>query len=226
MSPRSIYRLIVAILAAFTLAGCSNVESMKFGPKTVFEDVKEKLEAPGKPFTPRFSIGQGSRRVQAWDNVDDAREVFARPKRAFEFSDRPATLGSAFKTEGWESASDGYGIISYEDRVVAAVREQYKVAPEAVRNMFMAFIDAYQPMEPTRILGQTCEYAFWTLGDEVLMISSVKVADGQFNLTIAVGDKLVMSALRMDPALAIADKNRADAFVADQQAKAAGSDSQ
>ncbi len=151
------------------------------------------------------------RRVAVGDEFREALEVFrpGRRVKAFELRDLPASLGPEFAPRGWETDSEGFGLVVYGERVAAAVRTVSGRSESEMMDAAEAYGRLYRRLQPVEVAGQTSRYWFFESGNQRLMVCGARTHKGNWTVTLAVGLNPVMDALRMSPARAKEDALRA-----------------
>lgn len=199
----------ISLLALFAaLAGCGDPEKIDLAPKPVF-DIANKSKPPEFGEATSIQLKNGPDALKVGDDVAASLGFFAKPKKAYEFRDLPNVFPPEFKSNGWENDVEGYGLISFDNRVAAAMRLLHKVDEARVQNEITSI--RYQSGRETEtVTGRAARYWFWESGRHRQMVCAVPEGKDTFLLTIAIGELNTMNALRMNQRLAEADTKRAD----------------
>ncbi|MCA1946564.1 MAG: hypothetical protein LDL56_10270 [Armatimonadetes bacterium] len=152
----------------------------------------------------RLGLWRDGRKVRPGDTVEDAMDVFPRPRNAAVFYDPPSVFGKDFRAKGWDSGREGFGVIATRGQVVLALRVEYDVAAERP----MELVDQYTAEHglPTSTVeeGKT-SYWFWDRAPYRLAVCRTQDAEGNVALVSGVGVIPAMEAIGLGPAVAAAD---------------------
>lgn len=148
-----------------------------------------------------------NREVHVGQEVSEAENLIARPRRAADFRDLPPSFGAGYRSRGWEGDGEGFGIISYTNRVVVAVHTIGGVDERRLETMLTRYRTASE-LKPD-VAGESARYWFNAKGSIQLMLCAVQGKDGLY-ITEAVGWDRAMQALRMNPLQAENDVRKAD----------------
>jgi hypothetical protein len=147
------------------------------------------------------------RRAQVGTLLQEAEKLFPKPeRRAIAFRDLPPGFGPGYRSSGWETDVEGYGIISVEGKVVVAVHQIMGADEDRVdevllkyrRGLDPRFVSAFDPRNP-HPQGVWARYWFAEENNHRLMVSAVRTGGGEVHITEAIGSAEAMSALRMGP---------------------------
>lgn len=159
--------------------------------------------------------------IQVGDAWDKAKDVFPEPRDAFEFSDLPKGFGNDYKARGWETARQGFGVITFDDKIVSAMFQDDDVSTDRLTEI----LDTY-----TRVLGRPAtvestqvRYWFYEKAGQRLMICAESADRNTVRLTEAMGDDVVLNALGIGVPEAQRDSVRLRQILEQQAAKAAQS---
>jgi hypothetical protein len=189
---------------------------MQFGPQPVFAAPSRPAPLPDFGSESSLALIHGDERLRLGAPTREAQVFFVKPKRAFEFSDRPPGFGPEFGAWGWESQAEGFGLISHLGRSVVALHEQYKSPQERVNVVIDSYLRINGTESATAISGDSVRYWFWEQGRSRLMLCVVHTDGTTYNITEAIGELAAMDTLRMSPLTAVQDKVRADGALRDR----------
>lgn len=214
-----IRKLTLICIALASLLGCGNDKEMPFGPQAIFPAPDKPAPIPIFGEDTSLALIHNDDRLSVGSPARGAIDFYPRPSKAFEFTDRPPGFGPEFRTTGWASQSEGFGLIFYQDRVAVALREYYSLSPDQVAEV----VDAYSRLQAreslTEVKGMSVQYYFWEQARHRLMICVVSMPDKPSTVTIGLGEIQLMNELRMSPIAAVADKNRAENALQDLKQK-------
>ncbi len=155
---------------------------------------------------------------------EEALDMFVEPPGSYEKSDLPPSIAAPFEAFAWQTRTEGFGMILYQNKVGAAVHEIDKVTPDRLDEVVRAYQSQYGPAF-THLQGRHVEYWFWQSrsqagrGDHLLMVTKVQAKPNLLNITEAIGTVPVMEALRMTEQSANGDLARADRMLDEQRPK-------
>lgn len=190
--------------------GCGDTSQLDLAPKPVFE---AKTTAPLQPFfgpETRIALLNSSSELYVGAPADKAMDHFGRPRRAYEFRDLPEGFTKDYRSMGWENDLEGFGIITYRDRVAVAVREWSATDAETVDEAVATYSRRYGPTDPEVVEGKSGRYWFWEIERHRMMICAVPGLNNRFHLVLAIGERNSMDYLRMSADRAREDIVRAD----------------
>ncbi len=189
-------RALLFCAAALVVAGCdpsvglSRDETAQVAPA-------DSVKGPGSTLPTAVSLLAIKGQVKVGDTVDHAYAVLPPPVEAYEFKDLPPGFQPPYAARGWESGRQGFGVITHEKLVVAAMYQLDRI-DEATLNLTKR---AYQDLlgAPThQISGTNVRYWFWARELQSLVICALRSSRG-LHVTIAMGDNAVLSGLRISP---------------------------
>jgi len=225
------------ILVVLTVTGCASSEQPKVaakeedGPPRFSKDVglvgsvyRTNLFLAHPNLTSRLRVLNLSNKLYLGDDVDRALEVFGPPPRAYDVTDLPpGWKEQGYQAAGWETgvrpkgeaAVEGFGLVLQKDRVALALF----TVEHADGQLFSRITSDYQDelkSKPTAVANKRSQYRFWTIGDQVLMVSTTSARSGEA-VTVAIGAKALMDGLRMNPDRAKEDIQEAERLLATRQ---------
>lgn len=193
------------------------METLSLGPQPIFPAPVKPVAAPTFGEESEIAMRRNNERLRVGVSMATATSFLPKPKKAYDFKDKPAGFGPEFRSTGWEANDQAFGVLAYEDRTCLAMHEMFKVTDEEVQTLVQDYQYALRDSEWSTISGEYSRYWFYESGRDRIMICAVKVADNSFHVTIAVGETSVMDTLRMNTRFAIEDKNRSDALAKDKK---------
>lgn len=224
-------RLVVAAAVLAALAGCDVPKApVAAAPKPA----PLEMVAPDFAVSTRIGLLRQRGKLRVGDSLERALDLFQPPKRAREFSALPPNLKPPYRAIGWESNSEGYGVISYEDKVAAAVHTWNQATEDQVTQLVNVYQDEMRSV-PELVAGRVSRYWFWEMPrmraggspasvadvHQRLMIVAVRNSDGTHVLTEAMGDVFALNAIRANLYAAKSDVPAADTLAA-SKSEAAG----
>jgi len=218
-------RWVVAATALFTLMGCDVPQETLASPP---KQTPPEMEAPDFTVSTRIGLMRQRGKLKVGDSLERALDLFQPPKRAREFADLPSRLTPPYRAQGWESNTEGFGVISFEDRVAGAVHTWDQATEDQVAELVNGYQDELRAV-PELVAGSLTRYWFWELPrmrpgvstptsaadvHQRLMVVAVRSPKGTFVLTEAMGDVFVMNAIRANLYAAKSDVAAADDLAA------------
>jgi hypothetical protein len=148
---------------------------------------------------PEIVMPTGEGGIVVGMSVDAAMRQFAIPSRATTVKGMPLNLTDPpFSVTGWQNASQGFGVISVDGKVGLAVR-RLNVAPKNfVAEAVEAQMKAAGGEPPVTLSDEVVSYYFWERETQRVMINAVRLPDGNYSVTWAIGDITIMDNLRMN----------------------------
>jgi hypothetical protein len=177
-----------------------------------------KAEAPAVPAVPAPArveptdvglVRQGGI-VRVGDTWQTAREVFPQPSTAFEFDDLPERFRQTYKARGWETAKEGFGVITYQGRIVSAMHQTERATQDQLKAVLDTYRERLGPAPPTEVEGRQVRYYFFEREGQRLMVSAFQGDGDGIRLTEAMGVDEVLNALGINPETAQRDRDRLD----------------
>ena len=202
---------VLASLFALAIVGCGgDAEEDANGG---FVNTTKAVKAPEWDISSDLALVADSQSIHVGDLVSDAENVFRKPEgRAAAFRDLPPGFGPGYRSIGWSTEVEGFGVISLEGRVVVAVHSEYGVSESRSEQV----IDKYRRRYGNRFKKLTAadgkdlepswvQYWFAEQNKQRLLVCAVRMKDGFVNVTESVGWAEAMDALRMSPKNALED---------------------
>ena len=201
-------RLLLLPSALVILAGCQSADAPP--ADAVHAEVATKTVMVGAPSnTEPTKIGLVVRRGPAitvgYPSPDKLLELFHDPKHSgSEFNDLPTSFDYHYRARTWETAHMGFGEITYDGILVAAMYQEDKVDQDRVDEIVAAHKEQVDLL-PTNINGRKVSYWFWEIANQRLMICSNHTGRQGIKLTVAMGDDKVLDALGISLSMANRD---------------------
>jgi hypothetical protein len=197
--------LLLPVLASFLLAGCGDER-----PVTVVEPQPPPVVDLPKPnFDARTDLAllHNSKRLRIGDTSTAALALFPMEEGATRIRSLPQGFPSEYTVRGWSIPQEfeGFGVILFQDRVVAAMEQLDNVDEQALTDTIEQYERALGSPEP--IVGNGVRYWFWQEEAQTLMISTFETEPGRSRMTIAIGLTTVLSRLGISIERARLDKD-------------------
>ncbi|MFN3684831.1 MAG: hypothetical protein ACK41F_13000 [Fimbriimonadaceae bacterium] len=179
-------------------------------------------EALPNPMPPtRLGLWRDGRKVRPGDTVEDALDVFPRPRNAAVFYDPPSVFGKEFRAKGWDSGREGFGVIAARGQVVLALRIEYDVAQDRPTELVEQY-EAEHGLPSANVAEGKTSYWFWDRAPYRLAVCRTEDAEGNVALISAVGVIPAMEAIGMGPAVAASDMALARNLLSENSAPESG----
>jgi len=206
-------RLLWLGLAAAVSVGCqgSDSTSVETAPGQVVQKPKDVgapvTTSPTKiclvlPKTPLITVGYPAP-TKIFDYFRDPKKL------GNEYSDLPTNFTPPYGSRIWETAHKGFGEITYNDNLVAAMYQEGPVTEDQVQEIVAAHKNQLGPQD-IPIKGNRVRYWFWEKDGQRLMICAFQTERQGLKLTLAMGDDAVLEGLGISPANATADAAKLD----------------
>ena len=180
-------------LAFLLLAGCSGDDTKALAHPA---EAVQSIELAGKAVrTPGISLSWEGNSVHVGDAWEAAQRVFPEPRSAFRLRSLPSRFGRGFEAHGWETnENQGYGIITQNDLVVAAVFHAEDVEADYAESLLASQRNGTGDLRMNEVKNGDLEWSFWENGSQRLMVLLDRGAKGT-DVTILMGDAKVLDAL-------------------------------
>jgi hypothetical protein len=211
--------LIFIILVA---AGCQQGTPPQPPSEPQAQHDQVRLAEPPATETPtEIALIRGGRRVDVGTDPEEAFAIF-RGNQAMGFTSErlPPGFARPYQAQIWQAAEEGFGVITYNGRVVAAMYQQDDVTQERVNHVVYEHRQAIRGLVPLVISGKKVTYWFWEMEGQRLMISAFQRPAGAVYLTMAMGDSRTLDGLGVSPGKAQQDQIEADAILGEQEQRA------
>jgi len=198
--------LIVAVVAMGCQPNLGSAPSATGTPPPA----EDTVPGPGPLQSSDLRMIRSERELALGDTWSEAIEVFEIPRNAFEFSQLPPRFATPYRARGWETSREGFGVIAYDDRIVAAFHQRDRVTAEQIDETFELYEQALAGMDPLRVEGKTVRTAFWEQNGQRLMVQAVQKPGNGLYLTVALGVDSVLNELGASPTRAREDVTTLD----------------
>lgn len=168
------------------------------------------LPVPDPTVKSRVALVRSGRSVKVGDTPSAAFGVFGPPPRAWDFREMPPSLAPPYGARGWETTREGFGVITYNDVVVAAMRQIDDAPPSQLAEILQEHEAALGVARTEFVAGTQVRYWFWEDGPHRLMVSALNRPRGELHVTVAMGDRAVLDILGISPAKATDDSLRVE----------------
>jgi hypothetical protein len=159
----------------------------------------------------------GRRLLQVGDPARGSEGFFEAPERSRELRDVPPGFEAKYRSRGWETASEGFGVLIYGDSIALAMRYYEHVQDEFFDELLDRYMRWFPKLAPVSSAARVARYWFVQSGNDRLMICAARTPAGELTATIVVGHVAVMDALRMSPQSAGVDTLRAEKLLTGRQ---------
>lgn len=206
------------LAGAIAVAGCGGGPSASGGTPAVRRadepfvptgEAKERRD-PDPYRRTRIAMLRQNERLTVGMSQEDALALFPEPRRSYALNDVPPGFGDGYRARGWESRLESFGILLFNDRLVFAMRQFEDMEEPQYEDLVREYETALRETESTFVAGRHVRYQFWQDGTQRLMVLAVQRPKDRLNVTVSMGDNVVMDRLRMSESHARDDANRAD----------------
>lgn len=176
------------------LAGCSAEEAKEAVAQAAKPD--EGVQVAGKAVrTEGIALSWDGNAVHVGDSWEVAQRVFPERRASYRLRALPQRFGRDFEAHGWETNDgQGYGVITHDDLVVAAVYHAEDVEPDYARSLFEAQRAGTGALPMRDELNGSLAWDVWESGTQRLMVLRDKGKRG-IDVTVLMGDSKVLDAL-------------------------------
>lgn len=189
--------------AGFLIAGCGKSEPKKPTP------VAPNVGAPTAVQSEQFSLTFNDQPLKLGHRLVELKTDLPAPASS-NFVRLPSTFRLPYEAYGWSLAGRGFGVIAYNGLIVAAMTVDERGTEEQATDRLSLLKGQDPDNRRVTVTGQKSGY--WFLQDGPTLKALVVVSQGGKDRRIVegVGDEIVLTALRLDPASAKADIAAAD----------------
>ena len=190
---RRSYGTLSVVVFAFVACGCSQMDASDEIPtvnKSLSTLVPEYTEIS------KVRLPNGRRYVALGETEDKAFSVFPKTSRAFLLLDDTIPgLPLDFKSKGWESSSEGFGIILHDDKIVLAMRQYESIEPDEFASILenvksVNGLDHFQSVTQDK-----AEYWFVKFGHDEIVLSRVPGPKKKYQVTVTIGNERIIDTL-------------------------------
>ena len=180
-------------LGFLLLAGCSGDDAAK---RPVLARAVQTVEMAGKAVRAEgIAMSWEGTAVHVGDSWEAAQRVFPERRSAFRLRSLPSRFGHGYEAHGWETNEDGgYGVITKDDLVVAAVFHAEDVEDDYAKSLLSAQRSGTGDLEMREVKNGALDWNFWENGAQRLMVLFDRGIKGT-DVTILMGDANVLDAL-------------------------------
>ncbi len=197
----------------FALAGCGSPPDQIIKSEPIQQVQKPSLSRSTSIF---LLTPSKDSRLHVGDSPTDASRDFPEPPGAFPFRELPPGFEANYRASGFNAEGGiSFGAIYYNDngdQIAEAMTHEGGLSEADVDQTESDYATAFDKDPTQTIPGRKVRYWFWQDKDnkQTFMLCAVasqeKGQSGRYELTAAVGDDVVMKALRMDYADAVQDQ--------------------
>ena len=189
-------RWLIGILGGCLLSGCSGGDA-SVAERPVNRQIGSQMSEFLSPS--QTCILNGRRRLSLGEPAERALAVFPRPSRGFPIEEIVPGLPEGFKSVGWESNTDGFGAVIYENQIVLLMRQFEALDTE----QFAQFLEAIQAVNPSLKyelrVANGVDYWFAADSNSTQVISRIPAKTKAYQVTLSLGESQLMAALNLIP---------------------------
>lgn len=200
---------VLASVAALFACGCAGSEVASSQVEPPKAEVKK---APEPKFTKQSELGliNGWKVLNVGEKEKVAEDFFERPDRASALRDLPPGLEGSYRSQGWQSANEGFGLLLYDNRVALSMRYFEHADNDLLADLLKRYQRRFPKLAPLQQNARKVRYWFLESGEYRLMLCAVETPSGDLTVTASVGDSRVMEYLGMDPKSALRDATQVE----------------
>ena len=187
----------VVLLAAYALTGCSGIDSASSTEKPVNRQIASQMVEFLAPS--QTCLVNGRRRISLGEAPDRALLVFPRPSRGFPIEEEVPGLPEGFKSLGWESNTDGFGAVTYENQIVLLMRQFEALDAEQFAQLLSATQSANSNLKYEMRVASGVDYWFGADNNSTLVISRIPTKSKAYQVTVSLGESHLMEAMNLIP---------------------------
>ncbi|MBS1725865.1 MAG: hypothetical protein JST51_04035 [Armatimonadetes bacterium] len=180
------------IVCGLLLGGCSAMDAPESTPvvnKALSSQIPEYVNpSPAK-------LPNGRRWIALGENEDRAFSIFPRPSRGFPLEETIPGLSMDFVSKGWETTTEGFGIILHEDQIVLAMHQYESIEADEFAQVLELVKDANGIDHFTGTSLNGVDYWYTFFGHDELVISRIPGPKKRYQVTITIGYDKVVQAL-------------------------------
>ncbi|MEI7578254.1 MAG: hypothetical protein WCK51_15305 [Armatimonadota bacterium] len=190
-------RWLLGGLVALSIAGCSGVD----GPVATEKPVNRQVASQMVEFlSPSITcVLNGRRRLSLGEPADRALTVFPRPSRGFPIEEVIPGLPEGFKSVGWESNTDGFGAVIYENQIVLLMRQFEALDTEQFAQLLESIQSANPSLKYEMRVDKGVDYWFATDSNSTQVISRIATKSKAYQVTVSLGESHLMTAMNLIP---------------------------
>ena len=187
--------LVALGLASLALGGCSTEEAKEAAARVAAP--QEAVQLGGKATrTEGIAMSWEGASVHVGDAWEAAQRVFPEYRRgAYQLRSLPERFGRDYEAHGWETnAGQGYGVITHDDLVVAAVYHTEDVDEAHAQRLLDAQRAGTGDLSMKSFQNGKLDWSLWESGSQRLMVLRDKGTKGT-DVTVLMGDAKILDAL-------------------------------
>ena len=181
-----------ASLTAIVVCGCTQMDPTDETPsvnKSLSTLVPEYIDLS------KLKVPNGRRFVALGESEDKAFSVFPKPSRGFPLDETVPGLPVDFKSKGWETSTEGFGIILHDDKVVLIMRQFEGIEADEFASI-LENVKATNELDHFQSATQDkADYWFVKYGIDEMVISRVPTVKKRYQVTISVGNEHILDTL-------------------------------
>jgi hypothetical protein len=142
-----------------------------------------------------FALMAGRKALHLGDSIEKAMMVFPRPSRGLPNEELPAGFPESYKVRGWETPSEGFGVIVFADQIELMMRQFASISDEESKSVLR---EVQEINERATLLHTVLEkYELWTSddGSDRLVISRTPLGKEKYQMTITIGHRVLVNQL-------------------------------
>jgi hypothetical protein len=188
-------RLPLLCLAALIVVGCAADGEPAETPKPADGAPAVSLSEISTDPSP-VGLFNGNATVLVGDSSEKAKTFRPILPTSYPLKDLPAKLPAELEVRGWEASEEGYGLILYQDKVVAAMYQSQNTTLDEVNDWVGQERRHMDKIPPVQLAGTGLQYWFWSdpKSKQTAMVCAQQKKRG-FDLTVAMGDDSVLTIL-------------------------------
>ena len=185
-------RVLGLSLLAILAVGCAQND-----PTDEVPNVNKSLSSLVPEYTElsKARLPNGRRYLALGETEDKALSVFPRPSRGFPLDDGIPGLPSDFKSKGWETSVEGFGIILHDDKIVLAMHQYEGVEADEFASILDNVKTANNLDHFQSVTQDKADYWFVKMGMDEIVLSRVPGAKKRYQVTITVGNEHILDTL-------------------------------
>jgi|LauGreDrversion4_2_1035121.scaffolds.fasta_scaffold305368_2 hypothetical protein len=185
------------LLAGLLLVGCSGGEAGVIAEKPVNRQIASQMAEFLAPS--QTCLVNGRRRLSLGESADRALLVFPRPSRGFPIEEVVPGLPEGFKSLGWESNTDGFGAVVYENQLVLLMRQFEALDTEQFAQLLESVQSANSTLKYEMRTASGVDYWFGADAMTTLVISRIPTKSKAYQVTVTLGESHLMGAMNLIP---------------------------
>lgn len=190
-------RIFVIAGLAICITGCSTSDVAAVAEKPINRQVATQM---ADFVTPSISgLPNGRKRLSIGEDSSRALAVFPRPSRGFPLEEAIPGLPEGFKSVGWESNTDGFGAVIYDEKIMLAMRQYEALDTEQFAQTLQLVQGSNPSLQWTFLTKNSVDYWLATEGNTTFVISRIAGKKKTYQVTITLGETHLMSALSLVP---------------------------